>query len=70
MEVDAHALHDSLVMSLSVGASLCLQCSMNFLCSASELRLRKIQLLKELQMVLRPPSHAVQASQLTDPRER
>lgn len=49
-----HAAHDSTVASRSVGASICLQCSMAFLCNPAELRLRKVQLIKELQMVRLP----------------
>lgn len=50
MELE-HAGHDSTVVSLSIGASICLQCAMLFLCSSAELRVRKVQLIKELQMV-------------------
>lgn len=49
-----HAAHDSTVSSRNVGASICLQCSMAFLCNSTELRLRKVQLIKELQMVRLP----------------
>lgn len=45
-----HGLHDGTITSQTLEACICLQCSMSFLCNSSELRLRKIQLIKELQM--------------------